>query len=52
MKTYKIYATSVKTNISIFMSAVQALDSYDALKQAYLTYGRSYDVVLGVEVSR
>jgi len=52
MKTYKIYATDIKTNIPMFMSAVQALDSYDALKQAYLTYGRSYDVVLGVEVSR
>lgn len=51
MKTYKIYATHINTNSPFFINSVQAQDSYDALKQAYLMYGRSYTWVLGVEVA-
>jgi len=51
MKRYKLTATSIKSNQPLFLTFVDAKDVYDAMKQGYLMYGRSFTWVLGAVVA-
>jgi len=51
MKRYKLTSTPINLNSPFFLTYVNAVDSYDALRQGYLMYGRSFTWVLGAEVA-